>query len=284
MTEIYNDSNSEEMDDKLITLDNINNFNTFLDNPIYIMTVPESGVRFEFTKKNAIDAGFKNIIKFTGVYGKYINEITEAENKLGIWYKYPDDKKWNIRMGNHALSHKLSNGYRGNTLSHLLLLQKCVEENMPYIFICGDDCVFTKNFKNKCIKLWDNTPRDFDILYLGNQIGPKKNINKSAIKIDNMYIDKLPSHTTHCMLISNKGANKLLNLFKNHDFNTGLNESSYYCIDTCYILLTYDNLISVINWLQFDCSDSEYPLHEIRSNGLVYQCGDEICPTRAHIP
>ena len=284
MSDLYTvsdtDSNSNAEDFNIIN--NSTSFNSFLENEVFVITVPDSGNRLEMTTNNLHNAGFKNIVTFNGVYGLHSNEIKDAEEKLGLTYTYPGITKWQIRLGNHAHKYKMSDGQRGICLSHLLLLQKCIDEDRDYIFIFEDDCILTDNFKEKVNILWKNTPRDFDILYLGNQL-KKKDLSPSSICINNLYIDTIPTHTTHCILISKKGAIRLLDLIKNHTFDTNLNEPEYYVIDSCYLLFTYDNLIKIYNWLQFDSSDSKVSVWNERSSGLVYQCCEELCPSKAHI-
>ena len=267
----------------------IQDFDTIMNNNIYIITVPESGNRFELTKNNLIQAGFTNIIKFDGVYGKYPNQIKEAEIKLGLKYTFPKKTKWIsslIKCGNRGKVEDIciTNGQRGLALSHLLLLQKCIDENMEYICVFEDDCICTKDFRNKARMLWNNTPNNFDILYIGNT-GNKDDMKKykKYTEINDMYIVNQSSYMTHCLIYSNQGARNILNIFKNHHLYSDILDNEYYIIDTAYVVMEWNKLINCYKWHQFDYTDSDIDVRIDRSSGLVYQIAEDICPSRIHI-
>ena len=246
----------------------LDSFNYFLDKSVFIITIPNYENRFELTKQNLEREGFKKVVKFNGIVGTNIEEVTNAENKLKLYYR-TGLTKWTKRFDN--INYIISNGLRGKALSQLMLLQKCVDENMPYIFICEDDCILTKQFVKKANKLWNQTPKDFDIIYIGNQHTKSSDSLNNAIVVDNMYIIKGPSQPTHCILVSNSGANKILNLLKKNSLGTGMYYPDYYIIDICYWLLGIDKLIDIYSWCQFDYSDSDYDVWKERSSGLAYQ-------------
>ena len=155
---------------------------------------------------------------------------------------------------------------------------------MEYICVFEDDCICTKDFRNKARMLWNNTPNNFDILYIGNT-GNKDDMKKykKYTEINDMYIVNQSSYMTHCLIYSNQGARNILNIFKNHHLYSDILDNEYYIIDTAYVVMEWNKLINCYKWHQFDYTDSDIDVRIDRSSGLVYQIAEDICPSRIHI-
>jgi glycosyl transferase, family 25 len=93
-------------------------------------------------------------------------------NKLGI----PYERFRAIQMENGAI---------GCSMSHLSILRKAKEQNLPHVMIVEDDIKFLNPvLLKKQITQFLTTIRDFDVLLIGgNNMPPFKEINDSCIKV-----------------------------------------------------------------------------------------------------
>jgi GR25 family glycosyltransferase involved in LPS biosynthesis len=108
-------------------------------------------------------------------------------------------------------------------MSHIQAWKKFIKSKQEIGLIFEDDAIFVDNFKNKLDIAIKNTPKDFDILYLGcfgceNKINfftlsSTGIINLNASKINKII--KIPdvAFAFHGYVLSRKGAKKLINYF-----------------------------------------------------------------------
>jgi GR25 family glycosyltransferase involved in LPS biosynthesis len=61
----------------------------------------------------------------------------------------------------------INKGEHGCLLSHMEVMQEAESNNLGNILILEDDIEFVRGFTGKFEELWDNTPTDWDLLYLG---------------------------------------------------------------------------------------------------------------------
>lgn len=118
----------------------------------------------------------------------------------------------------------------GCGLSHKTAWQTAYNNGDSMAMICEDDCYFSDNFKDDFLKVYNDLPQDYDILFLGCEIGCSIEENyswystvlfsighmtkiksKSFMKItDNIYKPEW-ALAAHCYIISRAGMEKLLN-------------------------------------------------------------------------
>lgn len=115
-------------------------------------------------------------------------------------------------------------GERGVFISHLRIYKEIVANNYDYALIFEDDAIFTDNFKEKYENIIINMPIDTDLLYIGGRFTKDFRMNLMYSKTINPYIvehnNKIvcgteQDRTLHSYIISNKGANLILDIFNN---------------------------------------------------------------------
>jgi GR25 family glycosyltransferase involved in LPS biosynthesis len=124
----------------------------------------------------------------------------------------------------------------GCAMSHIKTWKLFLESNAEYAIIFEDDVVFEDNFKEKLDLGIKNTPKDFDILYLGC-FGCQNNINLNTLQFAHIGILDLKANfknhfvnkpiialATHAYVVSRKGAQKLItytdrNIYTHIDIN-----------------------------------------------------------------
>jgi len=133
----------------------------------------------------------------------------------------------------------------GCAISHMKLWREFLKSNDPYVFIVEDDIIFTQKdtpLSQRIQKVLDNTPKDFDILYLGAFgsenlpvlhgiiMGMLQAGSKQEEKI-NEYVKKPKlALAAHAYILSRKGAEKLVE---------NLYGELYNHVDYCIQQLTY---------------------------------------------
>lgn len=146
--------------------------------------------RFEKTKALMQNAGFTNVQKFEAIDGFFTEDSFFAN--LGIFGG--------------------SRGQKGCAASHLLIWKNFVKNSdKEYLFIAEDDMLPHSDFANLFPVYWEKTPKNFDIVMVGNQIGCTM---KEKHRINENFIVTKPSNCLHAYIISKKGAIKLLKLYK----------------------------------------------------------------------
>jgi GR25 family glycosyltransferase involved in LPS biosynthesis len=124
----------------------------------------------------------------------------------------------------------------GCAMSHVKTWKLFLESNAEYAIIFEDDVVFEDNFKEKLDLGIKNTPKDFDILYLGC-FGCQNNINLNTLQFAHIGILDLKANfknhfvnkpiialATHAYVVSRKGVQKLItyidhNIYTHIDIN-----------------------------------------------------------------
>lgn len=135
----------------------------------------------------------------------------------------------------------------GCAISHISIWKKFLKSNKQYAIIFEDDIIFKqKNFKKKILFYLSNTPKDFDILYLGcfgsnpnntffNSIMTLLNKSNTFSQINKYIIKPKVALATHAYILSKSGAEKLVNLLQGQIHNH---------IDFCIQSLSKQNLIN----------------------------------------
>jgi glycosyl transferase family 25 len=149
---------------------------------IFVMTVPSFVDRIENMKSRLDGVDYKF---FYGVYGGDI-DVQRYRN----------------------LGSKLTRGQMSCSLSHVLLYEKIVRDNLDNVLILEDDCAFNDNIQN-LLKCYEQLPDNFDVFYLGYDC-------PSYVKFsENLYSATTHIGHTHSICVSNKCAAKMAELNKN---------------------------------------------------------------------
>lgn len=149
---------------------------------IFVMTVPSFVDRIENMKSRLDNVDYEF---FYGVYGGDID--IQSYRDLGS---------------------KLTRGQMSCSLSHVLLYQKIVDENLNNVLILEDDCAFNENIQNVS-KCHEQLPKNFDVFYLGYDCPSLTPFS------ENLYSASIHIGHTHSICISNKCAAKMVELNKN---------------------------------------------------------------------
>lgn len=163
-----------------------------LDSPI-VINLYRHPQRFEQTKRLMKRAGFQNIRRFEAIDGFYTDQsFFDA---------------WNILGG--------SPGQRGCAASHLRIWYDFFtgSNSKEFLFVCEDDMLPHSDFERIFPLYWKKTPKDFDIVMVGNQYDDREYTKKLIVQH--------PSFCLHAYIISKKGAEKLYNLYMQLPFGSG---------------------------------------------------------------
>ena len=160
----------------------LNTFNTYVIN-----------LKKDNEKWKKIQSNFKNtdlkLIRFNGIYGKNLTE---------------DDKNFKKNHITKKCDLICTHGMIGCGLSHIKLANYIIKnEKNDFSLILEDDVKpIVSNFREKIIKIYNNTPNDFDII---------KIYYHGACKNENISNNLLICGSTAGYILSKKGAEKLSN-------------------------------------------------------------------------
>lgn len=244
-------------------------FNAILNLPAFVIHIPKlSPERKDFFTENIKNAGFTNMNIFEGVNA---NNDIEISNFMSNYQ--------NLKF------HKdLSKGQIGCFLSHIKLYNYIIQNNIQISTIFEDDVCFHPEWNKLSHLYYENTPKNFDVLFIGNQIDKCKleNNDVSLINIESTFC-------THAYIITYNGAKKLINLIINWDYYNIENEkyvghtlTGIYAIDVVIKniqdRINRKQLKKLITWYcwngtKYTCKDNKLPLTgiNVRNTGLVFQ-------------
>ena len=88
-------------------------------------------------------------------------------------------------------------------------IKRMIDEGAAYRIFFEDDALAHLDLpKGLGQKFWDATPKDFDILYLGNMM----NASDPALSSKDALVVQLPTYCMHAYMLTLKGANRIWNL------------------------------------------------------------------------
>lgn len=243
-------------------------FDMILQEPAFVIHIEEySPERTDFFKTNIQNAGYTDIRVFEGVKANKIDELTNCITEF-----------WNVKL------HKdLGAGQKGCLFSHLKLYKHIIKNNISICTIFEDDVHFHPNWKTLAHNYYKNTPKNYDILFIGNQMD--ECINENNVPI----INNCSTFCTHAYIITLEGAKKILTYLLNWDYYKedvqkyiGHPLTGLFCIDIM-IKNVQDRMNSAqlkknIIWYcwngtKFQCDFNKLPLkgNDVRNTGLVFQ-------------
>jgi GR25 family glycosyltransferase involved in LPS biosynthesis len=170
-------------------------FEEFQNHGSVMISLPRLQHRFQVTKEKLEAAGFKNISIVKGVDG-FNDDIEPLLQTFGLEGKLAEEisgKKGKIAC----------------TLSHVLLWKKIVDEKIPWLLIFEDDALPHPEFRTLGPSWWEETPSDFDVVLLGNQM----DIRDIRLYNGNKIVQS-PAYCLHAYIVSYKGALRLLELLQ----------------------------------------------------------------------
>ena len=133
------------------------------------------------------------------------------------------------RLTNHC-NIFCSDGVKGCALSHRTIWDTMIKNNYKNVLIFEDDAIVDKNFDRSFNDIWNELPKDYDVVYFGSIFGGTDNsINNSIYKkLMGFETEKLTDSIfktkgtagTHCLMISLEGAKKFVDKKINYHIDT----------------------------------------------------------------
>lgn len=219
----------------------------------YVINMDRDFERFDVTSDRIREAGFGNIVRYKAIDAMVDNL----------------EKEWN-RHGNPKFggdpSFIVHKGEQGCNLSHMGVWLDVIEKGLPYAVVFEDDISFHKDWCKLALEYWDQSPKDFDILFMGSQLD---NIEELSAKD---CILQEPIYCTHAYVITFEGAKRLYNYLVGH-------RKGMFIIDCMlrYGMCMHEKPFIWYAWngMKFlDNNRGSNPHWIIRNTGLVYQ--DEV--------
>ena len=187
-------------------------------NDIYVVHWKELKDRKEYLEKKLSN----NNVTWIDFYDR--NTITEEDIK-NIYSK--DQILWNNRVINLYNPAPVYRDLRiseiCNSLSHLYAIKHMIHTNVEYGLVLEDDVILHSNFFESFDYYFENTPSDFDIIFLGSSYSPQildsvgcEN-DKPEINVQNgvLVYEKFRNPKTRCVdayILSNFACKKLNNV------------------------------------------------------------------------
>ena len=217
---------------------------SILDLPCFIINLDRHPERLKYTTDNVRNAGFIKIERFSAIDGKLDPNNTDIiYKKLLNNIPYVDN------------TNKLS---MANTISHLSVWKKILESDIEEAILFEDDIFFHENWSSLHQKYYNETPTDYDIIYLGSgRCGEYENFYSG-------YIINEPLYCLHAYLISKN--------FIRHFFTEYIKSISCIYLLDCELFNMKRDIPSYkfYGWVNNDYNDKILS-HLNKNIGLVYQ-------------
>lgn len=180
-----------------------NSFDDILRRGPVVINLDRSTDRWDlFRRQGPVADGSIVPTRFPAVDGRDPEQLKSVKAKLGI---PPTRGVWRI-----------TRGHTGCGLSHMLLMQKMVDENLPFLWVVEDDAHFCPNFVAQFRRYYDElTPKDWEYVAIGSSNGMGPVVPAGG---PDARVSKTPMWGMHCYLISLEGAKKFLGLVRKVGF------------------------------------------------------------------
>jgi GR25 family glycosyltransferase involved in LPS biosynthesis len=169
-------------------------FKDLLEAPCRVINLDRNPERWEIGEKKIKDAGFTNYKRVSAVDAKDTKQLEKGWSILG-----------NPKFADWDKEFKEFPGKQGCFLSHFKIWKEIIDNKIPYMVILEDDVMFHPKWKDLAPEYFQNTPKNFDVLYLGAQF----EFNSK------FHIDIGPVFCTHAMVVTYNGAKKLWEMLLN---------------------------------------------------------------------
>lgn len=161
-----------------------------------VMGLTRYAFRREYTEAKLAAVGFTNI-EVVEAFDGFHGDTDSALDSLGFKF----------REG-------LRPGHKGCIYTMMREWKRFLDSGDEYRLFFEDDSLPHLDLgKGLGQKFWDATPKDFDILYMGNMMGNHPDLNESNLVV------KIPTYCLHAYMLSKKGARRIFDLSKNTPLN-----------------------------------------------------------------
>jgi GR25 family glycosyltransferase involved in LPS biosynthesis len=158
-----------------------------------IMGLGRYAFRREYSAAHLGAIGFTNIEQVNSFDG-FENDVDTALKELGIQF-----------------SPSLGKGHKGCCYTHMREIKRMIDEEAPFRVFFEDDALGHLDLSNGLgQKFWDATPKDFDMLYLGNMM----NVADPALNSPDALVVQRPTYCMHAYMLTLKGAKHIWDLAK----------------------------------------------------------------------
>lgn len=158
-----------------------------------IMGLGRYAFRREYSAARLGAVGFTNIEQVDSFDG-FENDVDTALKELGI--------QFNPNLGK---------GHKGCCYTHMREIKRMIDEEAPFRVFFEDDALGHLDLPNGLgQKFWDATPKDFDMLYLGNMM----NAADPALNSPDALVVQRPTYCMHAYMLTLKGAKRIWDLAK----------------------------------------------------------------------
>jgi hypothetical protein len=230
--------------------------NTILTSPCFVIHLPKNKERLSVYSK-LVNAGYQQIQLFEGVNGTLTTSVRIAL----------------ARLHQPIIDPTISTGAFGCLLSHLTLLQKIVDLQIPIATIFEDDILFHPQWKELSEHYLSITPSDYEVIFIGNQL------DSCRQGILGPEITKEPLYCTHAYIVTLEGARKLLDCLLHWNYKN----TPYQGLTIIDVMIKHLQMKSLPenppfqwyawNGTHYPCDYNKMPisLEQCRNTGLVFQ-------------
>jgi GR25 family glycosyltransferase involved in LPS biosynthesis len=243
-----------------------------LNSPAFIINLETYNERLEYSKENITNAGFTDIRRFNAVKGSDHDQVKSALESL-------NNPKIHDEMG--------TPGKIGCLLSHLTLLKYIIDHNIQIATIFEDDVFFHPQWQTISYEYYNETPKDYDVIFIGNSV--------DSLRLGTPTSDKILTEScfcTHCYTVTLEGAKRLLDICLNWRYDIfneifpGQNINGIYVIDIMYkftqMIINIKKIEQKFTWycwngIIYQCEFNTIPFsrYNIANSGLVFQALDK---------
>jgi GR25 family glycosyltransferase involved in LPS biosynthesis len=228
--------------------------------PTFVINLDRSPDRLVSALARLEERGFTNVTRWPGVDGKLANLAAEWSS---LQIELPEEYRGTTKLSGRGF--KLTQ--QGCALSHYKLWQHMIDNGIPVINVFKNDVGFHSEFDRLAPIYLDETPLDYDIMYMGQFLLGRTPNNKIVTQ---------PCYCTHAYSITLSGAKKLWRQF--HMLRCG----EMYSIDAMIMDLMLGKRLQIEKhnrlvyyaWNATMYPEKKMKKYNERAMGLVYQDGD----------
>lgn len=187
----------------------------YLKTPVFVINLDKSEDRMKCCNSRLTERGFSSIQRWKA------EEPTE-KNISNNWLSHGSPKFDEIDP-----SFKIHLPKQSCLLSHLNCIKNAIENNIEYFTIAEDDLEFHPYTDYLAPLMYESTPKDYDICYMGCNIAIAESYNQEKLYFaeEKKVICRIPSLCTTWITYTLEGAKKLYNciqhdLLQNHSVET----------------------------------------------------------------
>lgn len=219
-----------------------------LKSPAFIINLERRPERYQSAFQRVQEAGFTQIERINAIDGQTA-DLEQEWQKHGSPLFDPWDQKFKTLLGKQGVALSML-----NTWKHI------IDHKIPYATIFEDDVLFHPDWQILAPLYYDETPKDYDILFYGNQI------DAPSYKM----IDQVPTYCLHAYGLTFAGAQKLYHQFLSRP-------KGVYTIDCMFNHTMAERPLSyqyyIWNGIPYAPQEaySQNPYWRVRNTGLVFQ-------------